>query len=86
MFDGIEVSPVLPYESLDSDRDVAKKVLEGNGRISLSGVQPKYAMAAEDGKLRLTEEGERGTYILKPAPTETFILDREECPVNEHLL
>lgn len=85
MFDGQEVSPLLPYYSFDSDREVANKVLEGNGRISLSGVQPKYAMVVDNGKLRLTEREERGTYILKPAPTESFILDRDECPVNEYL-
>ena len=35
-------------------------------RISLSGVQPKYSMVVRDGRLRLTEEGEQGRYILKP--------------------
>lgn len=34
MFDGRNVSPVLPYVSLDSDRETAELVAKGNGRIS----------------------------------------------------
>lgn len=85
MFDGQDVSPVLPYMSLDADRETAELVIKGNGRISLSGVQPKYSMVADNGILRLTNEGEQGTYILKPAPTAFFILNKEYCPANEHL-
>lgn len=85
MFDGRNVSPVLPYMSLDSDRQTAELVAKGNGRISLSGVQAKYSMVAENGVLRLTGEGEQGRYILKPAPTAPFILDRKYCPANEYL-
>ena len=85
MFDGKTVSPVLPYTSLDSDRETAELVAKGNGRISLSGVQPKYSMVVDDGQLRLTNNGEQGHYILKPAPTAMFILDREYCPMNEYL-
>ncbi len=85
MFDGRNVSPVLPYVSLDSDRKTVELVAKGNGRISLSGVQAKYSMVADKGMLRLTEEGEQGRYILKPAPTAPFILDRKYCPANEYL-
>lgn len=85
MFDGNEVSPILPYTSLDADRETAELVVKGNGRISLSGVQPKYSMVVENGILRLTNEGEQGKYILKPAPTAFFILNKEYCPANEFL-
>jgi len=85
MFDGKAVSPILPYMSLDADRETAELVVKGNGRISLSGVQPKYSMVVDNGKLRLTNEGEQGYYILKPAPTALFILDKEYCPANEYL-
>ena len=85
MFDGQRVSPMLPYTSLADNAEVAGLIAQGNGRISLSGVQPKYAMVVDKGVLRLAGEGERGTHILKPAPTATFILDRAYCPANEHL-
>lgn len=82
MFDGRRVSPILPYMSLDADRETMELVVKGNGRISLSGVQPKYSMVVDDGSLRLSREGEQGLYILKPAPTALFILDKEYCPAN----
>ena len=85
MFDGKTVSPILPYTSLDSDRETAELVAKGNGRISLSGVQSKYSMVVDEGHLRLTSEDEQGHYILKPAPTALFILDRDYCPMNEYL-
>lgn len=85
MFDGKSVSPILPYFSLDANRETAELVVNGNGRISLSGVQPKYSMVAENGRLRLTHSGEQGMYILKPAPTAFFILEKEYCPANEFL-
>jgi len=85
MFDGKPVSPVLPYFSLDADRETAELVADGNGRISLSGVQHKYSMVVDNNVIRLTTKGERGHYILKPAPTAPFILDRQFCPINEHL-
>lgn len=85
MFDGDTVSPILPYISFDADRETADLIIKGNGRISLSGVQPKYSITTENGSLRLTHEGERGKYILKPAPTAFFILEKEYCPANEFL-
>jgi len=85
VFDGKKVSPILPYMSFDADRETAELVIKGNGRISLSGVQPKYSMVEDGGILRLTNEGEQGHYILKPAPTALFILDKEYCPANEYL-
>lgn len=85
MFDGIYVSPVLPYDSLDADEAIAEEIAHGNGRISLSGVQPKFSMVVDNGIIRLARSGEQGTYILKPAPTALFILKREFCPHNEYL-
>lgn len=66
MFDGNKVSPILPYHSLDSDRNTAKLVAEGSGRISLSGVQAKFSVVVDNGIIRLAEKGEQGLYILKP--------------------
>lgn len=77
---GTTVSPVLPFES--PARDIS--LLNGNrGRISLSGAQSKYSVVIRNGQFQLTEEGEQGTHILKPA-----ITDFEHCadsPANEHL-
>lgn len=53
MFDGKEVSPVLPYESIDADRDTVTASTQASGRISISGVQPKdvlmYSLMALNG-------------------------------------
>ena len=85
MFDGKEVSPVLPYESIDADRDTVTASTQASGRISISGVQPKYAMVEEGGQLRFAKEGEQGRFILKIAPVERHILDRASVPANEWL-
>lgn len=85
VFGGIDVSPVLPYESLDTDVSLAEAITEGVGHVSLSGVQPKFSMVIDQGVLRLAHKDERGAYILKPAPTALFLLNREYCPHNEYL-
>lgn len=84
LFDGAKVShvfnganPLLPAPS--------KEAVQNVGRISLSGVQPKFSVIQDDGILRYTHEGERGTYILKPAPNAMHILEKDECVANEHL-
>lgn len=85
VFGGIQVSPILPYESLDTDTKLAEAISEGVGHISLSGVQPKFSMVIDNGILRLARKEEQGTHILKPAPTALFIINREFCPQNEYL-
>lgn len=79
------VSPMLPYISLDHDLQTVEALTQGAGHISLSGVQPKYAMVIDKGQFRLAKPQERGMYILKPAPTANFILDKQYCPQNEYL-
>lgn len=85
LFDGQKVSPILPYESIEMNPAMAEEIANGNGHISLSGAQPKFAMVVDNGQLRFTKPNERGTYILKPAPTARFILERAYCPANEYL-
>lgn len=91
MFDGKQVSAVLPYQSLDNNREVQEAMANGVGRISLSGAQTKFSMVidSQDGGksyfLRFAKQGEQGQYILKPAPTSYRILERKYCPMNEHL-
>lgn len=83
MFDGHDVSPILPYDSIDADVATINASTQASGRISISGVQPKYAMVVDNGVLRFAREGEQGRYILKIAPIEPHILERPWVPVNE---
>ncbi len=85
MFDGQNVSPVLPYESIDADVATIEASTQASGRISISGVQPKYAMVVDDGVLRFARQGEQGRYILKIAPIEPHIIERPWVPINEWL-
>jgi len=57
---GKRVSPILPFEFLSS----GEAFVENKGRLSLSGAQEKYSAIIDKGVFRLTEKGERGTYIL----------------------
>lgn len=76
---GKKVSPILPFESLSSGVAYA----ENQGRLSLSGAQEKYSAVIDKGVFRLTREGERGTYILKPGLTG--FENRDDSPANENL-
>ena len=86
LFDGKEVSPILDFDSPNNDSGDNEAYLKNVGRISLSGVQPKASLVInDDNKLVKPAENERGTYILKPAPSSYALLDRKYCPANEHL-
>jgi len=82
LFDGQEVSHVLPYEKAD----IPELATENIGKISLSGVQPKFAVNIhEDLRLHYTSDGEQGYYLLKPAPRALHLFNRDYCPANENL-
>ncbi len=86
LFDGKDVSPVLDFDSPNNDSADNEAYLENVGRISLSGVQPKASLVVNnENRLVKPAETERGTYILKPAPSSYALLDRKYCPANEHL-
>ena len=86
LFDGKEVSHVLDFNSPNNDEADNDFYLKNVGRISLSGVQPKASLLVNDeGHLVRPAENERGTYILKPAPSSYALLDRKHCLANEHL-
>ena len=86
LFDGKEVSHILDFDSPNNDSADNEAYLKNVGRISLSGVQPKASLVLNsEGHLVKPAEGERGTYILKPAPSSYALLDRKYCPANEHL-
>ena len=85
LFGGKQVSHILDFDSPNNDSADSTDYAEHIGRISLSGVQPKGSLVLRDGSLRKPEEGERGQYILKPAPVSYALLERKYCPANEHL-
>ncbi|MCQ2186514.1 MAG: HipA domain-containing protein [Bacteroidales bacterium] len=79
-----KVSDILPYESLSSESAVTE-IQSGNGRISISGVQTKLSLVADNGILRFVRDGEQGRYILKPIPNAMHLLERNFLPINEYL-
>lgn len=86
LFDGKEVSHILPFDSPNNESADTEEYARHVGRISLSGVQPKVSLVlSDDGHLVRPSEGERGQYILKPAPSSYSLLERKYCPANEHL-
>lgn len=83
MFDGRKVSHLLPYDSPQHSEEDAARFLENRKRISISGVQEKLSLVLHKNELRLTEEGEQGTYILKPVSGDLKKVN--QVPANEHL-
>jgi serine/threonine-protein kinase HipA len=80
LFDGCKISPVLPFDR-PKDSNFAM-YQEKTRRLSISGVQLKYSLRVEEGKLTLTDKN--GQYILKPVPTGQLSLP-DQVPSNEHL-
>ena len=83
LFNGKKVSHILPYDPPQDNEAVAELFMGNRERISISGVQEKLSMLLEKNRLRLTEHGELGTYILKPIPRDLKRVD--QVPGNEHL-
>lgn len=83
LFNGKKVSHILPYEPPHQDEEVMELFMENRKHISISGVQEKLSLLLEKNSLRLTNEGEPGTYILKPIPRDLKKVD--QVPANEHL-
>lgn len=83
VFNGKKVSHVLPYNPPQISEEDAEKFMENRKHISISGVQEKLSIILDKNKLRLTNEGEQGTHILKPKPRDLKKID--QVPANEHL-
>lgn len=83
VFYGRKVSHVLPYNPPNVSEEDAEKFRANRKRLSISGVQEKVSVLLEKNILRLAEEGEQGTYILKPIPGDLRKVD--QVPANEHL-
>ncbi len=83
LFYGKKVNHVLKIRSPQKDEATLAEFLENMKRISVSGFQTKLSMVMDKNALRLTNEGEQGTHILKPIPA--LLKKRGEVPANEHL-
>ncbi len=83
LFGGKRVSHILSYDAPQQSEGDTEKFLENRKRISISGVQEKFSMILDKNRLRLTEPGQHGTYILKPIPRDLKKVD--QLPANEHL-
>lgn len=83
VFDGKKVSHILPYETPKKNEEANEAFIKNRNRFSISGVQEKLSIILDKNKLRLTEEGEQGTHILKPIPIDSKKVD--DVPANEHL-
>ncbi len=85
LFDGNQVSHILPFNSPNHEGDSNEEYAKHVGRISLSGVQPKAGLVVREHQLVRPSDQERGHYILKPAPSSYALIERKDCPANEHL-
>ena len=83
VFQGKTVHHVLPYDSPASSPETDDLFDQNRKRMSISGMQVKFSVLLEKNKLRLINEGERGTHILKPIPGVGKKPD--QMPANEHL-
>ena len=85
LFDRKKASHLLDFNAPKADEEVAEKLRQNSKTISISGAQFKQSLVLEKNKLRLTEQGEPGRYILKPIPLRPPFGKEEELPANEHL-
>lgn len=83
LFRGKKVNHILPYDPPQQSEEVAELFMENRSRISISGVQEKLSIILDRNVLRLTREGEKGNYILKPIPSD--VKKAGQVPANEHL-
>jgi len=82
LFDGHVVSPWLDFCIED---ELQTEAMQHNMQnLSISGAQEKLAAVIDHGKIRLAQDGEQSTHILKPAPVDQISL-RKQIPMNEHL-
>ncbi len=83
VFQGKTVHHILPYDLPASDAKTIELFEQNRKQMSISGVQEKFSVLLEKNKLRLINDGEQGTYILKPIPGVGKKPD--QMPANEHL-
>ena len=84
LFNGEQVSHILPYSHLDAQETI-HDIQDGSGRISLSGVQEKMSATVNNGLITLARKNEQGRFILKPIPSAHHLFAKAYMPANEHL-
>lgn len=83
LFFGKQVSPYLDFSIKGLNK--SGEAIAAAQRISVSGVREKFPAVIDGGKIRLSQDGERSTHILKPVPWDETIATRRHIPANEHL-
>ena len=83
VFNGKKVDHVLPFFSPTFNQESNDQFQANRKHFSISGVQEKFSVLLDKNKLRLINEDEQGTYILKPIPSACKKPD--QMPANEHL-
>lgn len=83
VFQGKKVHHTLPYDSPAANAEMDELFDENRKTMSISGVQEKFSVLLDKNKLRLINDGEHGTYILKPIPGAGK--KANQMPANEHL-
>ena len=78
LFDGETVSPVTDFDFEVEDN--LGRAMENMANMSISGVQEKFSAIIDNGKIRLSREGEQATHILKPAPFNLSLSTRQSPP------
>lgn len=85
LFNGRRVKHVLAYLSPQKDESVAEDFRQNRRILSISGYQIKQSVLLDKNQLRVTKEGEQGTFILKPIPHRETFGNAHQLPANEHL-
>jgi len=83
LFDGKVVSHIIDFDFEDENEQ--GKVLKNMENMSISGAQEKFSAVIDNGRIRLSHEGEQATHILKPAPLNLGLSTRKQIPANENL-
>ena len=82
MFDNRKVSHLLDFSN---DAESRTLIDDNIGRISISGAQEKLSAIVQKGKVCLAPEGVQSRYIIKTAPDDKRLNNKNEIPANEHL-
>lgn len=83
MFNGKTVSHMLQYQEFSLGERQYSKFHDTQKRVSVSGVQEKFSLLLDKKQIRLINDAETGTYILKTVPEK--IKNASFMPANEHL-
>ena len=83
LFSGYKISHIIDIE-IDRMRN-REEIRQAMNRISVSGVQEKFPASIYNGVIRLSEDNDVSTHILKPAPWDETLMSRKQIPANENL-